>query len=294
MSRTLIAALLSTAVLAGFSGAVQAQSVPKATLCTGPTSLRYFTVGQQLVAQFRGIVDLKVVESTGSIENLDRISDPKRADRCDMALTQGDALIAYPKLDPAASFSVKVVQPLYQEPVHFICNTDRAKGVDRVVDLMKRNDVRLGIGEPGAGTQATWATAVSIEKRYETVPTVPVGGDEGLSDLISGKIGCMIVVAGQNSRLIQDANEAAKRGAHLSIINYDDRDIKNAVYDGMKVYEETELPKSGNYYYLTGHSKPDTLSTPATLVVSQDWYAANKGRTYNDLLRAVRGFAPAN
>ncbi len=270
------------AALALFTLPVQAQPVMK--LCTGSEAGNYTKVGYHLAKQLGSSVKIEVVSPTeGSIDNLNRVSEGQ----CDAAITQKDALISFKEFYPKAQLTVRRMVELYPEYVHFICNKDKFSGT--VTSLKGRKDVKLAIGEPGSGPNSTWKTIVELDPKYKEVPTSNIGGDEALIEVEEGRASCMIWVSGQNSRLIKDANNSNK--GKLFLADFDDKQFSRLVVEETPVYEKAELPKSGNYSKLTGWSKPDTISTQATIVVSNKWYEANKSR-FGALARDFRQAQP--
>ena len=283
---SVLAILIAGAFLSVSSASAQ---TPELKLCTGQKELNYYNVGFFLAEQLRSTVTIKPVITEGSMENMRRVANGE----CDGAIVQKDALVGARKIDPALSYDIKRVMELYDERVHFVCNT--TKFDDRVTKLMNNNKIALAVGSTDSGPNLTWQSMLDIEPRYKSVPVQFIGGQEALQEVIDGTVPCMLVVAGLNSGFIKDVNDAAGQGAKLRIMNFDDADFTGsakAQVEGTPIYSKAELPKSGNYGNLTGWSRPDTISTPATFIVSNKWYNANR-TVYGNLLKNTRTLLPS-
>lgn len=261
-------------------------NLPKLTLYTGDPDLNYFKVGLLLKDQLSSVIAIDVQPSKGALENLDLVANNPGAG----ALVQLDTLLAYGHINPASQARFKLVQTLYPEVVHFLCNTTKFTD-SRVTGLLDNTKTSLAIGDAKSGSNATWISLTEIEPRYKGVPTINSSGQEALTEVIAGRIDCMLLVTGLNSGLIQDANTAAKDGAPLKLLRFNDSDFtkaSKASYQDAALYTSIDLPKDNNYYYLTGYSRPSSIATQAVLIVNLEWYTANKGNTYNQFLRTVR------
>jgi TRAP transporter TAXI family solute receptor len=275
------------------SAAVSAQQAgPSPKICTGSKDGRYFGVGVELVQRLgaAGIVQFgadpkaAVLETAGSVDNLRRLSRGE----CQFALVQKDALISITQYEPTMRLDVRRVVEIYPEYVHLLCNTSKING--RVTALRaNRGKNTIAIGEPGSGVHSTWTAITKIEPRYnrENGPRqLELGGVEALIEVEEGRVDCMLYVAGLNTAFIKELNSSAR--GKIKLVSFDDKDfLKRGEVDGTPVYSAGEFPTGGNYSRITGWSSPDTITTPATLVVSQAWYAENR-RAYSSLLGDLR------
>lgn len=263
--------------------ATAAEAKPTLRLCTGKEGGNYYKAGYILANQMQGSIKILPTKTDGSIDNLRKVT----AGECDGAIVQKDALISFKEYEPKAQLEVKRVIELYPEYVHFICNRDKFDS--RVTKLMNDKTTKVAIGETGSGQNATWRAMTVIEPRYATVPTVNLDVDEALVEVEEGRVPCMVYVSGLNSRVIKDAN--VSKGGKLALMNFDDADFSKIKVEDTPVYEKAKLPTNGNYSNLTGWTKPNTITTAATLVVSKAWYDANKS-SYGSYLREFRQSAP--
>jgi TRAP transporter TAXI family solute receptor len=282
--------LIGVALAALVSSPAVAGETPN--ICTGDKSGKYFATGVDLVQRLgsQGIVNFgadpkrAVLVTDGSIDNLRRLVRGE----CQFAIVQKDALVAFGQYEPTAKLDVRRVVELYPEYVHFLCNKDHISGrVTTLLDNKGKNTV--AIGEPGSGPHATWTALAKIEPRYnrEKGPrTVEVGGIEALLEVEEGRIDCMVYIAGLNTKFIQEVNAAAN--GRVRLIDFDDRDfVKRGQVDGTPVYAAGVFPTSGHYKQITGWGSTNTITTAATLVVSQRWYEENRSK-YNSMLGDLR------
>jgi len=259
--------------------------LPVIRLCTGLQGLNYFWTGQEIAKQAKNILDIKVIPTKGSLENLAKLA----SNDCDVAIVQSDALNAVDKVS-----NVEVGPALYKEYWHLICNTDA--NISRITGLNK--DTKILLGANGGGAEVTWTSLVKSDpKRYSVVPHDPIGGLRAAGIVQQGsQAACMAVVTGLNSAGIKEINEIAKQSNNMRLIASNDGDILN-VKDpkGHLVYTNDSIP-SGTY---AGGLQPsslfgssvDTVSVNALIVSNSDFIDANEG-VYTQFLRAVNNAVP--
>lgn len=241
-------------------------------LCTGLDTGKYYSTGNKLLQNLKGLVDIQVVTTNGSEDNLRRIDSGE----CQLAIVQSDAHFVYAKQNPKSSFKLERVAPLYPEYVHFLCNKE--SGVTKIKDLYDTKNKVL-IGPPGSGTAITWAAFGQMEKRYLPIPTESLGGQRALSRVINNQdASCMMYVAGIGSQAMKDVNEFAK-GKGLRLVTLNDGDLDNAKGpDGKPIYHFSEIP-GGTYYelqYGMFSTAVKTISMDAVLVANTDWVDKNE------------------
>lgn len=277
--------VLAILIAGAFLSVSSASAMSDLTVGTGSLDLNYNKAGNYFKDELRDIVKITPEVTKGSIDNLEGLNSKKFTG----AFTQMDALVSVRRISPSVTVRPKVVMALYDEYVHFLCNTKKYTE-SRVTGMLDTNNFVIAVDSPKSGSNATWQAMVQIEPRYQNVPTTNKGGEEALEEVIQGNVACMVFVAGLNSDLVKSANLAAKDGAPIKLLNFNDKDFfksERAKYDGVSVYSEGELPKRGDYYYITGSGRPDTLKVSAAFVVHPDWYDANQAE-YGVLLRNIR------
>jgi TRAP-type uncharacterized transport system substrate-binding protein len=264
----------------------------KARLCTGVHDGNYEFAGIQIAQQAKGSLAVEVVNTQGSLDNLARLD----RDECDAAIVQSDAYGVYLKQNSRSALNLEKGRVLYQEYLHLICNPQA--GLSKITQLTKNQTVL--IGPLGGGTSTTWESfKLADPKRYEPIPTLPIGGLRAVNMVQEGsEAACMLFVTGLRSNQINEANQVALSSkGRLQLIATDDRDLlKVKDPKGRLIYSKATIP-GGTY---PGGLQPssimgssvDTVAVDAVFVASTKFIDANE-QTYNTLLRAVNNAVPA-
>jgi hypothetical protein len=129
----------------------------------------------------RNGVTLKVLESDGSLQNLQRLLDAKQ--HVDIALVQGGVA------DGLAASSLMSLGSVFYDPVVVFY---RGSGVTRLAQLEGK---RIAIGREGSGTRELalkLLAANGIAPGGDT-PLVPVDGIQAATDLVSGQVDAAIL-----------------------------------------------------------------------------------------------------
>jgi len=289
MLRKLLAAaavLMATATAPALASAGQ----PTVRVCTGKTDGNYHFAGIQFAQQARGVLNVVLVPTEGSLDNLAKLDKGE----CDTAIVQSDAYTVYAKQNPQSALTIERGRALYQEYLHLICNTNA--GISKITQLTNRHTVL--VGPNGGGSAVTWASFVLADKkRYERIPTRPVGGVRALNMVQEGSdASCMLFVAGLRAPSLMEANAvAATSNGRLALIAADDSDMPS-VKDprGRSMYTKVTIP-GGTYKNLQSgffSSSVDTIAVEALIVANTSFVEQNEG-AYNALLRAVNNSIPA-
>ena len=267
------------------------QAKPEFRLCTGNSAQNYFKAGH-IVKSKATSVDVEVIETKGSIDNLDQIV----GGQCDGAFVQSDALLVYSAKNARAISSLERAGTLYQEQAHMLCN--RSADVDRVVDV-KSNKFTVAVGPDGSGANTTWAAFVLADRdRYSPVLTDTRAGLRALSAIADGsQVQCGLFMVALNSSFMK--NDAAALGDKIVLVGTDDGDMGDAAKDsrGQPVYSYSEIP-AGTYPAiqpggtLYGTKAVKTIAVDALFVVNTDWINANE-RPYDAVLRAFSSAKPS-
>src|SRR5262245_56528895 len=119
--------LIAALVMAAFTTVPAQADTAKFRLCTGNAKLNYYAAGQHLKRHASGV---EVIESKGSIDNLDKVVNGE----CDGAFVQADALLVYSQRNAKAISALQRAGVLYQEQANLLCNR-KAYTSARMVDL---------------------------------------------------------------------------------------------------------------------------------------------------------------
>jgi uncharacterized protein len=160
------------------------------TIATGPSDGSYFQIAQDIknVAGKEGI-DLQVMATKGSLENLDLLSSGK----ADLAIVQLDALrfisdVVKQDLNVDVFDKIKVVLNLYPEEIHILTNKN---DIQTFYNLQGK---RVSVGPPGGGTAVTAAVLFNIYDIKSTVSEEPF--EDAIKKIDQGSLDAVIFVGG--------------------------------------------------------------------------------------------------
>ncbi len=232
-----IAVFLSGLLIFFFSvSSVQAVTM---SIVTGSTKGTYYQFGLNLaqLLQPHGI-DLKVVPSNGSVENIYAVF---KRPNTQLGIVQADVLAfvsrvqTNPVLKQIAK-KIRMVFPLYNEEVHLLGRAD----LKNFEDLQGK---RVAIGKDGSGT---YLTAMLLFELSGVKParTVTIGTDEALSQLKAGNIDAMFYVAGYPVKLLAGEVAAGDSLALLPIVNRKITEFypRTVIPAGTYAWQQKEVP----------------------------------------------------
>ena len=267
---------------------VVASLTPTFKLCTADPNGNYHRFGTLLKSSAALGVNVELVNTAGSMENLALL----QADKCDGAYVQRNAFTVYAERNPSGSYYFERLATPALEYAHMVCNRD--SDVDDVGDLAGKT---LLVGEPGSGTEVTWSEFVGMDSNYAGVTTRKEGGSRALQQVATGQADCMMYVASLNTELMQTANSMGDR---LVLVPVNDWDFNDKKYGGGKLFQG-HLDQSGERVYEFQHvpddqynniqdgiffSEVETLTVPVDMVASLEWSEKNK-TAYSYLIEAV-------
>lgn len=259
--------------------------------CTGPDGGNYDFSGIQVKRQAAGLVPIDLVQTKGSLDNLDRIA----GGTCDAAIVQSDAYGVYMRQHSGAILNVERGRVLYPEYVHLVCN--KAAGLSKITGLKKGMTVL--VGPNGGGSSVTWDSfRMADPKRYGDVATLPIGGKRGLGLVDEGTDAtCMLYVAGLASQSMNEADDFAEKSGHLDLVATNDSDVeKMKDAKGQYVYEDLSIP-SGTYprAFQTRSLMGSSIGAiaPHAIVVSNVSFIEANDAVYDKFLSAVNKAEPA-
>lgn len=279
MKKTLMGAVLVAATMFG-AGAVMAQDAkPTLKFCTGAKGGNYDFTGQVLQSELSGAIDVVLVPTAGSYENLQKIA----AGDCDAGISQSDAIYLYNK-EFANALNVYTLDSLYSEYFHLLCN--RHSGVENFSDLNSKTIVFSGGRGSGADVTLRGLIRADIEEGggdYKDVPIRNEGGAAALVKLNGGQAACMAYTGAPGSQIMRDAEKFAE---NLVLVPVQDKDFNDVTFtdkngQSLSVWDESfEIPDdaygnilpSGNVY---GHKAVPTVGVQAIVVLGSAWAEAN-------------------
>ncbi len=184
------------------------------TIMTGGAKGTYYQFGLNLKALVKSKgIDLTVVNSSGSIENLYAVY---KRPYTQMGIVQSDVLafVARVQTDPVLkriARTTKMVFPLYNEEIHLL-------GRREIKDFDALTGKRVAIGKEGSGTYLTAKLLFEVSE-IRPAELIPIGTNEALSQLKSGAIDAMFYVAGVPVKLFMEDVNADDGLALIPIYN---------------------------------------------------------------------------
>jgi TRAP-type uncharacterized transport system substrate-binding protein len=276
LKRTLLIGAGMAALSATF-----AQAKTEIRLCTGGESGVYYAAGREIAGISSKLIDVKVVETEGTLDNLERTLDLAKGepDACDAMIGQPDGPVYLSRQSPASVRTLRQVGTLHREYLHVLCNKE--SGVDNLSDLESDpSSYSLAVGESGSGAWLLWQNFISEDEDYGEIPTTSEGGVLALSAVASGITTCMLVPAGLGNGTTKEADGVY--GSDVILAEATDYDFNDAQdIRGKALYEFTDIP--GDTYEVAlqsgwGGSK-ETVSWLAGVYINMDKIEDKKALT---------------
>ncbi len=169
----------------------------KITIAAGSSTGAYTKYAREYAEFFaKEGVELVIVESNGSMDNLARMSDPEGG--VDAAFMQGG--ITTPEEHP----DMRSLGSLYYEPLWVFFNKKVKLG-----NLTELKNKKVAIGAEGSGTNYVISKILHENGIDPTNSKLqPIGSGQAIPDLIKGKLDALFLIAGVDSKSV-DALAAA-------------------------------------------------------------------------------------
>ena len=218
------------------------------TIMTGGEKGTYYQFGLNLKELVESKdINLEVINSTGSIENLYAVYQRPHTQ---MGIVQSDVLafVSRVQSDPVLkriATKTRMIFPLYNEEVHLL-------GRREIRDFDDLTGRRVAIGKEGSGTYLTARLLFEVSE-VKPEEMVPIGTGEAMSQLKSGKIDAMFYVAGYPVKLF---TEDVSGDDGLALIPIRNKSI-------VEFYPQTEIPANT---YPWQKTMVDTIAVKAVLV----------------------------
>ncbi|GAB4274482.1 MAG: TAXI family TRAP transporter solute-binding subunit [Candidatus Rifleibacteriota bacterium] len=187
-------ALLACVAMISIVGCGSSLSKTEYTLATGSKSGVYYPIGEALNKILKNTFpncSIKVIETAGSIENIQLLKDGK----ADLALVQND--IAYYATQGEAMFSgskitgLSGIATLFPEVVQIIVRKET--GIANLSDLEGK---KIAVGSKDSGTFYNAQQILSIAKVWDKIDQQYIGGSEAIKELQEGNLDGLIFTSG--------------------------------------------------------------------------------------------------
>lgn len=160
------------------------------TIATASKDGAYYSFAQRYKSKFADLgITLKVLETSGSVENLDLLSKGQ----VELAFLQGGIASSddFPEIRGLAS--------VYLEPLWIFARRDLP--VNTLHDLKGR---RVGIGEEGSGTRKITQQLLDDNQLTDKLEMLPLGAKKGAQQLLQNEIDALFVVTRAGSEIVQN------------------------------------------------------------------------------------------
>lgn len=260
-------------------------------LCTGAADGNYFAAGKAIERMAGKAISIEVVETEGTIDNLDRVLnvDVASTDACDAMIGQPDGPVFLARKTPGASKALRQVGELHREFLHVLCS--KASGVDDLSDLGGSTKFSIAIGQEGSGAWLVWQNIISEDDSYAKVPVSNEGGIIALSAVASDITSCMLVPAGLGNGTVTTAD--GSYSASVSLVPANDKDFNDAVdIRGKPLYEYVSIPGKTYKKLQSGMfgSSVSTISWRSGVYVNTD--RVRDSKTLSSFVQAVARATP--
>jgi uncharacterized protein len=227
------------------------------TIATGSKSGAYYQYAQRYAAELKkhGIA-LNVLETTGSVDNLSRINDPKG--NVQFAFVQSGIVaegVQHPEIESLASVSY--------EPIWVL-----SKPALKLTRLTALKGKRIAIGAKGSGTQPVAVELLAANEVDERSATLrPLSAADGLAALARDEVDAVISISAPNAPLIQEALRE-----RLSVLEFEQADAYARRYPWLA---KVTLPKGSASFAANQPERDVTLvAASANLVARTDTHRA--------------------
>lgn len=263
---------------------------PSLRVCTGSPTGHYYRVGQVIAKAISNDVNVTLVETKGSWENIGRIHSD--IPQCDAIIAQDDAIAVYLFEHPEQIGKIERVLSLYQEHIQMVCNQRvEANYFSRVSP-----DTRILTGAYGTGTFITWALIKKLNpEKYGVLRELEEGGDEALKRLATiQRPQCFIVVNALAQGVMIKAHD--DHGADLKLLNLTDPAFQFPINQAgvpRVLYRQVAVHKNVYPKLLKEHLQ--TQAVDAVFYLHSDWMRSNStiadhlSRTLIKLQRSIQG-----
>lgn len=217
-------------------------------IMTGGATGTYIQIGKDIATLAKAIdMDVTVVESAGSMENIEAVRDRRFTQ---FGIVQSDVLDfirTFKNEDKAMrriATGTKIAFPLYNEEVHIVAK--KSGSINVLADLSGKT---VAVGAPNSGTNLTTTFLFEVTNiRPQTLVTIKAS--EALEELRAGRIDAFVYVAGAPTKLLVDTSPN------------DDLKLIPVAAGAISGYYGTAIIKAGTYPWLT-----EDVLTPAVKAV---------------------------
>jgi TRAP-type uncharacterized transport system substrate-binding protein len=244
----------------------EAPQLPRARLCTAKAGNNYHRFGLKLRDRLKGVIDVRVLATLGSWENLELIDENPR--RCDAIIAQEDAYTLYRFEKTKSDLTMDRTATLFSEYVHLLCGRGVAATSFAELDPEKTEIV---VNKYGSGSYITWRLFRRLNPDHKKYKMIEKGVDDAMLRILDmGRPGCFFYVSGLGGTTLSEANGVF--GDQLKLITVQDPKQERPVgADKRQIYRSAELPADS--YSKLAPKGLKTHSVSAVFFTSPEWKA---------------------
>jgi TRAP-type uncharacterized transport system substrate-binding protein len=219
------------------AGLLSTTSLYAYDITTGGKTGSYIKIGNNLAKLVPGG---KVLESKGSIDNLERLA----AGKADIGIVQLDAYAWFSGKSPEKAAKIEVMGTLYKECIHIAVNKE---GKVQDEDDLQKEGATIAIGKQGSGSAVTWDYMMKLEPGYKKSSVVFKGGSRAFAKLLlsdkKGTSGIDAIMWVTKPNLNDKYLKMVMDNPKLTMIEVDDKDLNDTYKPlGRPIYEFQSLP----------------------------------------------------
>lgn len=201
----------------------------------------YWSIAERLQAVgAESALEVEVLESMGSIENLERLSDPNNP--VNLTLSQADALKQYMKKNPGFSGQFKILESIGLECVLIVSN---AKGdIKSDQDLQDPKGHRIAIPGEQSGVAVTFGYMTDLVPGLDNTKPVYTDTVEAMKKIRAGDsdaVDAIMLVQRPKARS-PEVHLALDRPSVFRLVPVEDRHLLDELPNGETVYEFLDVP----------------------------------------------------
>ena len=209
---------------------------PPIVVSTGKSGGGYNTIGERLKSVLaEQDQPTQVLTSAGSLENLNRLDDPKSP--VNVGLTQADALKYYLKDHPGFADQFINLGEIGKECVFIVTGKDSDIRDDS--DLQQGKGRLIAVQSPNSGVAVTWEYMTVLEPKFQNTAPAFVDGAEALLQIKSSgkasKIQAVMVVQRPMAKSTE-MQVVLENPKDFRLVPVKDWDLNDKLPDGSAVY----------------------------------------------------------
>ncbi|MGC6418781.1 MAG: TAXI family TRAP transporter solute-binding subunit [Bradymonadia bacterium] len=239
---------------------------PKVRICTAQPGNNYHRYGVALAARLKAEVDVTLVETKGSWENLEMMDSNPR--RCDAIIAQDDAHALHQFEKPDSGLTVDRTATIYPEFAHLLCHRKVSGNNLSELDPSKHPII---VNQYGSGSYITWRLFRRMNPHYKQFEMIEKNLDEGILRLLNGeKPACLFFVSGLGGETLATADQTF--GDQIKLLGIADPKLTRRVgRDKRQIYRLSSI--ASDTYKNLNHTQVTVPTVGAVFFTSPEWKA---------------------